>query len=412
MSKNSCVVYSFEGGIFDNVIAYSIGNYPGGKIPSFCKKKDYMLEYQSPENNTTLFQIYVEKDEDKTRITITITSRDGCTIEFDERQFHIEKSLCTYLIESEHEKLKYSVIEKNKVVDDETIKNLIHMYLYSSFFIYSYTTCNKELPFELFKNKKGKALKRFKITKKIMKDVIQKEIPSIGSSDFTNLNVIKFSPDLLDELYDMTKDNKTERFIYLPFEEFGIDLDNDIKIHSFMSDDKKYVFLTVFKNKTCEICIKLDINTGDYKYFVYNLLEKLIGIDLCYLAAYFVRLIKTILNYIAFYKIKKKKKKVSSLDNTATTNTTFSMLKSNKLSNSNVVTINTNLYNIEITNISLKNTVKRKKPEYIKYSWERRGHVRTYKNGKKVYIAPTNCQRKDLNIAGEKISQKHIYKLK
>ena len=392
MGKNSCAIYAFEGSTFDNVISYSINNYPGGVIPSFCKG-DYILEYKSPNDNNTIFKIYVKKEK-TTKLEIISKEDNTLIIEFGESQFFIDSSLCTYLLATKDEKL-------------------IHMYLYSSFFIYSYTTCNKELPFELFKNKKGKALKRFKITKKIMKDVIQKEIPSIGSSDFTNLNVIKFSRDLLDELYDMTKDEKTEQFVYLPFEEFGIDLDNGIiTIHSFMSDDKKYVFLTVFKNKTCEICIKLDINTGDYKYFVFNQHEKLIGIDLCYLAAYVVRLIKTILNYIAFYKIKKKKKKVSSLDNTATTNTTFSMLKSNKLSNSNVVTINTNLHNIEINDRTLKNTGKRKKPEYVKYSWERRGHVRTYKNGKKVYISPTNCQRNAVNIAGEKISQKHIYKLK
>lgn len=407
MGKNSCAIYAFEGSTFDNVIAYSISNYPGGVIPSFCKG-DYILEYQSPNDNNTLFKIYVEKKDKTTKLEIISKEDNTLIIEFDESQFFIDISLCTYLLATKDEKLRYSIIKKNDVVDDKTIHNLIHIYFYASFFIYSYKTLNKKLPYVIFKNKKRKSLKRFQITKEVIDDIIKEEVPSIGSSDFTNLNVIEFSPDLFDKLYDMTKDDKTERFIYLPFEEFGVVLDEDIEIHIFTLDEKGYVLFSVFKHKTCVICIKLDINTGNYKYFFFERVKELKEIDFSYLAAYFVRLLRTVLNYVAIYKVKKEKKKISVPNNAADT---FSKSSSNRIASSNVVTINTNLYNIEINDKTIKHSEKRNKPEYIKYSWERRGHVRTYKSGKKVYIGPTNCQRKSLKTGGEIPPNKHVYKI-
>jgi len=406
MGKNSCEIYAFEGGTFDNVIAYSISNYPGGVIPSFCKG-DYILEYQSPNDNNKLFKVYVEKKDKKTKLQVISKEYNNLCIEFDESQFFIDSSLCTYLLATKDEKLRYSIIKKNDVVDDETIHDLIHIYLYASFFIYSYKTLDKKLPYVFFKNKKGKSLKKFRVTKEVIDDIIKEEVPSIGSSEFTNLNVIEFSPDLFDKLYDMTKDDKTERFIYLPFEEFGVVLDEDIKIHVFTPDEKGYVLFSVFKHKTCVICIKLDINTGNYKYFVFERFEELKEIDFSYLAAFFVRLLRTVLNYVAIYKVKKEKKRRSASDNNANTSKSIS----NKASSSNAVTIRTDLYNIEINDKTIKHSEKRNKPEYIKYSWERRGHIRTYPNGKKVFIPATTCNRKCLNTKGE-IPNKHLYKIK
>lgn len=50
------------------------------------------------------------------------------------------------------------------------------------------------------------------------------------------------------------------------------------------------------------------------------------------------------------------------------------------------------------------NSPKRKKPEYRKFSWQVRGHMRHLSSGKVVYIPPHECSRKKKNENREDLS--------
>ena len=101
--------------------------------------------------------------------------------------------------------------------------------------------------------------------------------------------------------------------------------------------------------------------------------------------------------YFTHYKViidKKEKTSKSKPANTLTDNITRERSKKSSTTNQRNIYLNADKKVFDIAKAISRNTEKRKKPEYRKFSWQVRGHMRKLASGKVIYIAPYTCKRK------------------
>lgn len=256
------------------------------------------------------------------------------------------------------------------------------------------------------KKKKKKIIRNYNLPKELLLEKVK-----LGFCDNVNyedlathieLNTSVLYSKKLEEL--MEKENRSYiEPLFIPFNEFVFSFDKNVtEIFCRVSESDKTLECVIFKSKKKLFAIKISLDkdpNNNFKIFTLDNFNKFAsrGYTPFSLAKDIIHLMILNFFYFTHYKIimNKVNTKKAIADNTnVVTHSNKKEIKSNKKSDTQKVYLGLNKKIYNISKSLESEIVKRKKPEYKKFSWQVRGHMRRLKSGKVIYISPYTCNRK------------------
>lgn len=400
---------------------YFFNNYRGEKFEIILKGEFY-IEYKLCDK---VQKFYVKQEENLTKISLaTDNISNGIILMIHNNQFSYDNENNCYIANTS---IWFKREIYNEVLCHEYEKMLTDIFSYIAvFFKYE----NKSIPCvtkNIVKSKK----KNKKIAKffTIGKEVVDKKnrlsfIDNFHTENFSNYPELKSSIKYVRELETLMKSEEKSfnEAIYIPFNDFKFSFDNNIsEVFCHVNEKQKSLECVIIKTgiKLFALSISLEKNPNqEFRIYTFDSFYNLQNEDHFLpitLAQNIVHLMIINFFYFTHYKVITDKVERTSKDIVIKSNTKFRKNTNNaNIEGSKNIYLNKvrKIYNI--SKAIEYNSPKRKKPEYRKFSWQVRGHMRHLSSGKVVYIPPHECSRKKKNENREDLSissKKYIIKI-
>lgn len=403
MSKNlPCININDEA--IDALRDYFFNNYKGEQFPVILKGSFY-INYFDNQGNYSKFLVSQEEENtiiypissnDKKESLKVIIHDNKLRYDFENKCYIANTSLFTYINGNEKELNEYE-------------KCLTDIF---SYLVVFFSREQADIPYSISfnnnsKKKRKKSVREYNLTKEIATKKVKLDF---FSNDFSyeNFNVsfeINTSVHFCEKLEAlMKKENKSYMDpLFIPFKDFKFSLDKNItEAFCHVNENMKTLECIIFKSKiklfALEISLEKDPNRN-FKIYTFNTFNRIKNEDNIppfSLAKDIIHLMVINFFYFTHYKIitdkidRESKPKEQVVNVTGNKNNNLSKKEAHK----NIyLNANRKVYNISK---SLETGVsKRKRPEYKKFSWQVRGHMRRLASGKAIYIAPYTCNRKN-----------------
>lgn len=413
MARNlPCI--NIQDSAIDGLRDYFINNYRGEKFPKILKTQFYIQII----DEEILTKFLVDQGEEFTKITPILENdkkEDLTVVILNDNMIYDEEYDCyfanTYIESTQYSVLDEKLIGFQKLIADIFSYTVIFFNKESNDIQFTISNCKTK------KSKQRKFVKTYNITKEIVKDKIKLEfVDDKKYDDLTSFveeinTSVRFSEKL--EKYMEDEGVPYNAPFFIPFKTFKFSTDkNIVEIYCSVNEDRKTLECVVFKSKIKNIALEISLekdpnrNFKIYTFDSFNKIREDINEQPIYIAKSIIHLMIINFFYFTHYRViseklppeektlyRKNNKVSKSITNTSCTNKKIYLNTKRKV------------YNIEN---SLKGEViKRKNPEYKKFSWQVRGHIRRLKNGKVIYIEPYTCKRKN-KVNGDETSRKYV----
>lgn len=389
---------------------YFFNNYTGEMFSVILKGKFYINYFNNQGNHA---KFLVTQEEEKT--TIYPVSSNNKKEPF---KLIIHNNKLSYDFENNCYIAKSSLVaysDINVEVFNEYERCLTDIFSYLVIF---FSKEGADVPYSFSFNRKGKqkikkAIREYNLTKEIVTKKVKfaflrNEYSYENFNLYCEINTsISFSKKL--ESLMKKEDKSFIDPLYIPFKNFKFSLDKNItEIICHVNENTKKLECIVFKSKinifALEISLEKDPNRNFkiYTFDSFNRVENEENISTFSLAKDIIHLMVINFFYFTHYKIivDKIDRELQPIEqaNVAGHNTRSNLAK--KETQKNIyLNVNRKVYNIPK---SLETCVnRRKRPEYKKFSWQVRGHMRRLASGKVIYIAPYTCNRKNKDNCNE-----------
>lgn len=399
---------------------YFFNNYRGEKFEILLKGEFY-IEYKLCGK---IQKFYVHQEENITKITlITDNMSNDIVLIIHNNKFSYDNENNCYIANT-------SMWMKREIYNDalchEYEKMLTDIFSYIAVF---FNNERKSIPCitkNVVKSKKKnkKIVKYYTIGKKLVdKKTRLSFIDDFNTENFSNSPELKSSIKYVHELETLMKSEKKSfnEAIYIPFNDFKFSFDNNIsEVFCHVNEKQKSLECVIIKTgiKLFALSISLEKNPNqEFRIYTFDSFYNLQNEDHFLpitLAQNIVHLMIINFFYFTHYKVITDKIEKTSKDIVIKNNT---KVEKNR-ENFNAPECNIYLSKIKkIYNISKAleyKSPKRKKPEYRKFSWQVRGHMRHLSSGKVIYIPPHSCSRKKKNENEEDLnasSKNYIIKI-